>query len=75
MISSLGLDPTLYSLHSFRRGSTTTAYRAGVDALDIKRHGTWASECFWQYITAPIAAQSSMAAALAKSVSVVRNKG
>ena len=38
MVHSLGLDTSLYSLHSPRRGGATTAYGAGKDQLDIKRH-------------------------------------
>jgi hypothetical protein len=70
MLTALGLDPSLYSLHSFRRGGATAAYQGGVDVLDIKRHGTWSSDAFWKYITAPIVAQSPVAKALAKSVTL-----
>jgi integrase len=68
LLIALGLDCTLYSLHSFRRGAATTSYRAGVDVHDIKRHGTWSSDAFWDYVTAPIVAQSPVAAALANSM-------
>lgn len=47
----LGINPTQYSLHSFRRGGATTAYQAGADYAHIKRHGTWRSNVFWDYIT------------------------
>ncbi len=67
MLSELGYDPALFSLHSFRRGGATAAYKQGVDVLDIKRHGSWKSDAFWDYITAPIVSQSKVAAALAAS--------
>ena len=69
MILAVHLDPTMYSLHSLRRGGTTAAYLAGVDNLHVKRHGNWSSPAFWGYITAPLVAHSQGAAALAASVS------
>ena len=71
MLKGLGADPALYSLHSLQRGRATTAFRAGVSALDIKRHGNWASDAFWGYITAPVVASSPVALALAHSVAHV----
>ena len=71
MVAELGYDTKLYSLHSLRRGGATAAYRDGVDTLDIKRHGTWSSDAFWQYVTAPCVAQSPVAASLAATVSAV----
>jgi hypothetical protein len=59
----LGYDTGLYSLHSLRRGGATVAQ------LDIKRHGNWSSDAFWQYVTSPFVAQSPVAAALANAVS------
>ena len=36
MLQSLGLDTTLYSFHSLRRGwGSTIAHRLGIDQLDI----------------------------------------
>jgi hypothetical protein len=56
MIEAVHLDPSMYSLHSLRRGGATAAYIAGMDMLHVKRHGNWASSAFWGYITAPLAA-------------------
>ena len=68
MIRGIGLDPGKYTWHSFRRGGATASYEAGCDYISIKRHGTWASDCFWQYITAAPAAKSQVAAGLARHV-------
>ena len=46
----VGLDPTKYSSHSFRRGGATTAAQAGLTENEIKNLGGWKSECFRQYI-------------------------
>jgi len=50
IISSLGYDATRHSLHGLRRGGASAAHSAGVPATDIKRHGTWKSDAFWDYI-------------------------
>jgi hypothetical protein len=67
LLRSLKLDPTVFSLHSLRRGGATTAYRAGVDQMSVKRHGRWHSDAFWVYITLAMVAQSPVAQALAAS--------
>lgn len=51
MLSALNIQPNIYSLHSFRRGGATAAYQAGVNYAQVKSHGTWASDSFWNYIT------------------------
>ena len=65
MLHTLGIDTGLYSLHSLCRGGATAAYQAGADQLDIKCHGTWLSDAFWGYITAPSVAMLPVASALA----------
>lgn len=37
----LGLDPTLYATHSFRRGGATLMYLLGVPEATIQVHGRW----------------------------------
>jgi hypothetical protein len=69
----LGYDCGLYSLHSLRRGGATVAYSQGVDQLDIKRHGNWSSDAFWQYVTSPFVANSPVAAALAAAVNTTNS--
>jgi hypothetical protein len=68
LLTALDMDPSSYSLHSLRRGGATTAYLAGVDQLHVKRHGTWKSGAFWDYVTSPLVADSPVAAALAASL-------
>jgi integrase len=51
ILTSLRVDPKMYSLHSFRRGGASAAYDAGVSYTHVKAHGTWQSDAFWQYIT------------------------
>lgn len=49
-LRAVGVDPDLYSGHSFRRGGATFAHRLGVDPLLIKRMGDWRSEAYMRYI-------------------------
>ena len=71
-MDALGIDTSLFSIHSLRRGGPTAAYRAGIDQLNIKRHGMWASEAFWAYITAPSSMSASpVATALAAAAAIV----
>jgi hypothetical protein len=46
----IGVDPTRYSGHSFRRGGATFAHRLGVDPLLIKHMGDWRSDAYMRYI-------------------------
>ena len=43
-ISSLGMDPKLFRMHSLRAGGATAAANAGVPDRLFKRHGRWKSE-------------------------------
>ena len=40
----------------------------GIDQLDIKRHGLWKSDAFWQNITTLCVAWSSVMVALASAI-------
>ncbi len=68
IITHLGYSTSAYSLHSLRRGGATAAFSAGVDHVHIKRHGGWASDAFWTYISTP-ASRSPIPQALARQVS------
>ena len=45
-----GHNPTIYSLHSLRRGGATFAYQSDIEAEMIKLLGDWASDCYKRYI-------------------------
>lgn len=49
-IAALGLDPSLYSSHSLRRGGATWAFQAQVPAELIKTHGDWKSHAYLRYL-------------------------
>lgn len=65
LMDCLGLPAAAYSLHSLRRGGATSAFRAGVDFIHVKRHGTWSSDAFWDYIVSENVEHSPVARALA----------
>lgn len=71
ILTALGFPAQLYSLHSLRRGGATTSVRAGADYLDVKRHGTWRSDSFWDYIASHVPESSPVAAALSEAISNV----
>ena len=49
-LSSCGLDPALYSGHSFRRGGASFMYQVGGSILQIMSSGSWSSTCFTRYL-------------------------
>ena len=50
LLKKAGLDPDLYSGHSFRRGGATFLHFCGGTALMIQASGDWSSQCFTRYI-------------------------
>ena len=50
MIRIIGLDPSLYSSHSFRRGGASLAAQAGISSEFIQIMGDWKSDAYKQYI-------------------------
>jgi len=53
-VAELGLNPSEYSSHSFRRGGATYAFRSGVHASLIKKLGDWHSDAYLEYIDFPV---------------------
>ena len=51
---SLGIDPTYYAGHSFRRGGASLAYQAGLSVEAIKLLGDWKSDAVLLYLTVPL---------------------
>ena len=48
-IKFLGYNENVYSMHSFRRGGATFAFRAGAPSEFIKAQGDWMSDAFLVY--------------------------
>jgi hypothetical protein len=50
-VARVGLPPSPYSGHSFRRGSATSAAAAGLSDQQIMELGRWRSSCFRRYVS------------------------
>ena len=50
VLESIGLDPSIYTFHTFRRSGATLAHNLDIDMDHIKRHGTWRSDAVKTYI-------------------------
>ena len=54
LLSATGHDAANYSPRSFRRGSATFAFQAGVPERLIQRHGDWRSDAYRRYLVLPL---------------------
>jgi len=51
IVQLLGYDPIKFTMHSFRSGGATECHNASIPTDQIKKQGTWVSNCFWNYIS------------------------
>ena len=49
----MGMNPSVYSGHSFRIGAATTAHAAGMEDSTIRMLGRWESDAVMRYIQTP----------------------
>ena len=68
---SLGLNPAFHTFHDFRRSGATLAYNSHIPIQDIKRHGTWSSDCVWRYIQSDHTSGESLATTIASTLNAV----
>ena len=66
-LQAVGVNPTQYSGHSFRRGGATWAHSIGVSDKLIKTQGDWASDAYMIYITIGDAAKMNMVNTMASA--------
>ncbi|PPQ82917.1 hypothetical protein CVT24_008668, partial [Panaeolus cyanescens] len=52
-LKAVGIDPSAYSGHSFRRGAATAANAAGYSDVEIQLLGRWRSDAYKLYIDTP----------------------
>ena len=53
-IKKIGLNPELFSMHSFRRGAVSWAIKNGISESMIQVMGDWKSDCYKMYINCPL---------------------
>ena len=66
IVTSMGLDPLVYTSHTFRRSGATLAHNLDISIENIKRHGTWQSDAVNSYIIDDPQRASAVAASLAR---------
>lgn len=65
LVGMLGLNPTDYSPHSFRRGGAYYAYQAGVPEHLLQLHGDWRSDAYKCYLSLPLTTRTGVADVMA----------
>jgi len=68
LIRKVGLNPKLFSSHSFIRGGTTLAAKSGVSPHFIQLMGDWKSDAYKQYIVHPLSDKLHVAKRMRKFV-------
>ena len=66
-LHKLGIDPSLYSGHSLRRGGASFALQCGLSAELIKLQGDWSSNGYQRYLNPSLAMRQQLADTLGKS--------
>ena len=69
VLQLLGKDSSFITFHSFRRSGATFAFNHNVPLQDIQWHGTWTSDCVWNYVTDSVDAGTQVAATFASLLS------
>ena len=69
LISKIGLRPSDFSPHSFRRGGATFAFQAGVPERLIQQHGDWRSDAYRCYLSLPLSHRTVVADLMAAGLS------
>ena len=68
---ALGLTSSYHTFHDFRRSGATFAHAPHVPIQDIKRHGTWSSDCVWKYIYSDHSSGENLASTLADTINAL----
>lgn len=57
LLSQVGVDPSQYAGHSFRRGGASWALQSGLPGDVIQLMGDWKSDAYKQYLVMPLTAR------------------
>ena len=66
-LKKLGIDPSLYSGHSLRRGGASYALQCGLPADLIKLQGDWSSNAYERYLDPTLSLRLQVASTLGNS--------
>ena len=50
VVINMGLNPSQYTFHMFRRSGASMAFDNNIQFENIKQHGNWQSEAIWHYL-------------------------
>ena len=50
VVINLGLNPSSYTFHSFRRSGASLAFDYDIQFEKIQQHGGWSSDAIWTYL-------------------------
>ena len=67
-IQEIGLDASLFSSHSFRRGGATWAFKVGVRGELIQVQGDWLSDAYTRYIDFSLEERLSVAHNMSRAI-------
>lgn len=68
VLQQLGIDPSQYSGHSFRRGGASLALSCNLSSDLIMQQGGWRSNCYQRYLDPDLNTKFSVATAMADRV-------
>ena len=71
-LTKVGLDATLYSSHSMRRGGTTHCFLSGVPSELIRLLGSWSTDCYFRYLEFPLEARAAATELMKRRIQVLR---
>ena len=66
-LRKLGLNPSCYSGHSFRRGGASFALQCGIPAEWIRLQGDWSSDAYQRYLDPSFDLRRRLATVMGKS--------
>ena len=69
LVKLVGLNPSDFSTHSFRRGGATHAFASSVPSELIKSHGDWSSDAYLVYLEFSFSQKLSVSKAMAANTS------
>ena len=68
VLTAAGLDPSAYSIHSFRRRGATFAVESAASVEAVNLQGNWRSDCYQKYVKREDKSLAEFAAAMAAGI-------